>query len=66
MSERKDFLAVQRFTSFAQQPSQLSYWQSKTMAERITAALEIIAEWHNWSEENEPRLERVHRIIESR
>ena len=66
MSERKDFLAVQRFTSFAQQPSQLAYWQSKPMAERITAALEIIAEWHNWSEENEPRLERVHRIIESR
>ncbi len=65
MSERKDFLAVSRFTSFVQQPSQLAYWQNKTMAERIAAALEMIAEWHNWSEENEPRLERVHRIIES-
>ena len=64
MSERNDFRAVQRFTNFEKQPSQLIYWQSKTMAERITAALEIIAEWHNWSEENEPRLERVHRIIE--
>ncbi len=66
MSERTDFLAVTRYTSFEQQPSQLVYWQRKTMAERISAALEIIAEWHNWSEENEPRLERVHRIIESR
>ncbi len=59
-------MAVQKFEHFEQQPSQLAYWQTKTMAERITAALELIAEWHNWSAENEPRLERVHRIVESR
>ena len=43
--------------------SELQYWLSRDPAERIAAVEKIRKEFHGWTNEPEPRLSRIYRII---
>lgn len=53
---------VRRF-KLGQEPRDLEYWRSLPMAERVAAVEIIRREFHGWSDETLPRLQRVCRIV---
>ena len=46
-----------------EEPSDLAYWLSRPPAERILMVELIRAEYHNWTDDTIPRLQRVYRIV---
>jgi len=39
------------------------YWRTRSHAERLEAVEKIRKEFHGWTNESEPRLSRIYRII---
>ncbi|NEO86611.1 MAG: hypothetical protein F6J87_20485 [Spirulina sp. SIO3F2] len=46
-----------------QQPKDCAYWRTRPPIERLAALEQIRAEYHGWTDETRPRLERVYRIV---
>ncbi|TAH50038.1 MAG: toxin secretion, membrane fusion protein [Chloroflexota bacterium] len=45
------------------QPRAIEYWRTQTYEARLAALEEIRREYHGWTDETEPRLARVYRIV---
>lgn len=51
-------------TTFSEQKSDFTYWQTKSYAERLTALEEIRQEYNNWKySDAEQRFQRVYRVV---
>ncbi len=48
------------------QPTDFSYWQSKSYQERLAALEQIRSEYNSWRYNAEQRLQRVYRIIKQK
>jgi hypothetical protein len=54
---------VARKVKLTEQPSDYAYWQTQSYAARLAAVEEIRREYYGWTDETEPRLQRVCRIV---
>ena len=45
------------------QPTDFAYWQSQPVTARLAALEEIRREYHGWSDDARPRLQRVYTIV---
>lgn len=50
--------------SLGKEPSDRSYWLSVSPTERIAQVERIRAEFHGWTDETQPRLQRVCRVTQ--
>lgn len=50
---------VYRKVALGDQPSDFSYWQSQPPAARLAALEAIRREFHGWTDDTQPRLQRV-------
>jgi hypothetical protein len=46
-----------------EQPSEYSFWQTKSPEDRITALEQIRKQYNNWKYDARPRFQRVYRIV---
>lgn len=46
-----------------EQPSDFAYWQTQSYEARLAALEEIRREYYGWTDETEPRVERVVTIV---
>ena len=53
---------VRRF-KLTEQPSDFAYWQTQSYEARLAALEEIRREYYGYTDETEPRLQRVYRIV---
>ncbi len=60
MSGIEKVAAVKRL---GEEEPQKVYWLSRPVSERIAAVEQIRREFHGWTDESEPRLQRVCRIL---
>jgi hypothetical protein len=63
MSDDVDRTAV-NIHKLGEEPSDFAYWQSRSPKERLEALEAIRREYHGWTDDAYPRLQRVYRIIE--
>ena len=54
---------VVRMTTLEEQPTDFVYWQTQPYEARLAALEEIRREYHQWSYDTQPRLQRFLRII---
>jgi hypothetical protein len=54
---------VYRKVSMSHQPTDFAFWQSQPYAARLQALEDIRREYHGWSDESQPRLQRVYTIV---
>jgi hypothetical protein len=54
---------VYRKTVLNEQPSDFTFWQSQPPAARLAALEEIRREYHGWTDDTQPRLQRVCTIV---
>ena len=54
---------VYKKVSISEQPSDTSYWRTRTSSERLAALEEIRREYRLWKYNAEPRLQRVYSVI---
>ncbi len=50
---------VVRKFKLGEEPLDCEYWLTKSMPERLDALLDLINEHHGWTDETQPRLQRV-------
>ena len=62
--ERRGLAHTVTLLSVAEQPPEAWYWRNATAAQRIEAVEQTRREYHGWKQDDEPRLERVARIVE--
>ena len=54
---------VVRKVKLTEQTSDFTYWQTQPYEARLAALNEIRQEYYGWTDETEPRLQRVCRIV---
>jgi hypothetical protein len=54
---------VVRKFKLTEQPSDFAYWQTQSYEARLAALEEIRREYYGYTDETEPRLQRVYRIV---
>ena len=54
---------VVRKVKLTEQTSDFAYWQTQPYEARLAALNEIRQEYYGWTDETEPRLQRVCRIV---
>ncbi len=55
--------SVWRKVDLRKQPTDFAYWQSQPPAARLAALEEIRRAYHGWSDDTQPRLQRVCTIV---
>lgn len=60
--ERTIAPVVQKF-KLTEQPSDFAYWQTQSYEARLAALEEIRREYYGYTDETEPRLQRVYCIV---
>jgi hypothetical protein len=60
--ERTIAPVVRKF-KLTEQPSDFAYWQTQSYEARLAALEELRQEYYGYTDETEPRLQRVHRIV---
>ncbi len=63
MENNRKIAKVVRKVSINEQPSDFEYWQTQSYEDRLTALEEIRLEYHGWTYETQPRLQRVCTIV---
>ncbi len=63
MDEAREIVKVYRKVNLREQPTDFAYWQSQPPVARLEALEAIRCEYHGWTDETYPRLERVYTII---
>ncbi len=63
MEKTRKIAKVCRKISIDEQPSDFEYWQSQSYEARLAALEEIRLEYHGWTYETQPRLQRVFTIV---
>ena len=63
MDEPREIVKVYRKVNLREQPTDFAYWQSQSPGARLAALEAIRCEYHGWTDETYPRLERVYTII---
>lgn len=53
-----------RIYKLGEEPSDAAYWRSRPLGERLRAIEQIRQEYHGWTDESQPRLQRVYRVVE--
>lgn len=53
-----------RKVSLHDQPSDATYWRGRSPEERLEALEQIRREYHGWTDDTQPRLQRVCSIVE--
>lgn len=53
---------VHKYT-LKQQPRDIEYWRTQSYQARLAALEEIRREYHGWTNESQPRLARVYRVV---
>jgi hypothetical protein len=61
--DRMDRTTV-RIYKRGEEPSDLDYWRSRPLGERLHAIEQIRREYHGWTDEPQSRLQKVYRVIE--
>lgn len=59
--ERTIAPVVRKF-KLTEQPNDFAYWQTQSYEARLAALEELRQEYYGYTDETEPRLQRVHRI----
>ncbi len=54
---------VARKVSLEEQPTDFAYWREQTYEARLAALEEIRREYHQWQYGNQPRLQRLQRLL---
>ncbi len=54
---------VVRKFKLTEQPNDFAYWQTQSYEARLAALEEIRREYYGYTDETEPRLQRVYRIV---
>lgn len=54
---------VVRKVKLSEQGNDFAYWQTQPYEARLAALEEIRREYYGWTDETEPRLQRVYRIV---
>jgi hypothetical protein len=54
---------VVRKVSLRDQPTDFAYWETRSYEDRLAALEQIRQEYHGWTDESQPRLQRVCRIV---
>jgi hypothetical protein len=63
MEKIRKIVKVCRKVSISDQASDFEYWQSQSYEARLAALEEIRLEYHGWTYETQPRLQRVCTIV---
>lgn len=63
MNKKREIALVYRKMHISEQGSDLEYWLSQPPGARLAALEEIRREYHGWSTDEEPRIEKVVNII---
>jgi len=63
MSDKVDRIVVSKY-KLGEEPSDFAYWQSRPPKERLQAFEAIRCEYHGWTDDTSPRLQRVYGIVE--
>ena len=63
MDEAREIVKVDRKVNLREQPTDFAYWQSQTPVARLEALEAIRREYHGWTDETQPKVERVYRIV---
>ena len=63
MGEPREIVKVYRKVSLTEQPTDFAYWQSQPPVARLAALEAIRREYHGWTDETQPKVERVYRIV---
>ena len=50
-------------TRLSQQPSTAAYWRAQSIEARLAMVEQLRREYHGWSDDSQPRLQRVFSII---
>jgi len=66
MEKERKIAKVYRKMNLKEQPTDFAYWQSQPPIARLAALEEIRREYHGWTYETEPRLQRVYRVIKQK
>jgi len=61
--DRMDRTTVRVYTR-GEEPSDVEYWRSQPLGERLRTIEQIRHEYHGWTDESQPRLQRVYRVVE--
>lgn len=64
MKTERRIVPVARIFQIGEEPSDVNYWMSRSPDERLAAVEEIRRDYHGWTDETQPRLQRVYSIIE--
>ena len=63
MDEQRGIVKVYRKVNLREQPTDFAYWQSQLPVARLEALEAIRCEYHGWTDETYPRLQRVYTIV---
>ena len=63
MGEPREIVKVYRKVNLREQPTDFAYWQSQPPVARLEALEAIRCEYHGWTDETHPKVERVYRIV---
>ena len=63
MSARLTISPVVRRFKLGEEPSDLPYWLSRPPEERIAAVTRMVMEFHGWTDDTVPRLQRICRVV---
>lgn len=63
MEIQREISRVYRKVNLYEQTTDFAYWQSKLPVERLAALESIRYEYHGWTYETQPRLQRVYTIV---
>lgn len=63
MQPSRAIAVVYRKTALSEQPSDFAYWQSQPPMARLAALEAIRRESHGWTDDTQPRLQRVCTIV---
>lgn len=63
MSKHRKIAKVYKKYNIKEEPSDFAYWQTQSYEARLAALEEIRRGYHGWTDQAEPRLQRVYRIV---
>ncbi|PSQ95690.1 MAG: hypothetical protein BRD55_08610 [Bacteroidetes bacterium SW_9_63_38] len=55
---------IVRKVARGEEPSDASYWREQPPEERLAALEQIRQEYHGWTDDTVPRLQRVYSVVE--
>lgn len=61
--DQRTIVPVVRKVRLTEQTSDYAFWQTQSYEARLAALEEIRREYYGWTDETEPRLQRVYRIV---